>query len=112
MDPVGLSWDVWTPHTRALSPGPHIGQAKPKTRKLGLRQGGVEATPENVCKVSQRRWGAVIAHKATWAGRQQGRRLRPLPTRQEAREGRRGLSKGKELLESEAIGDEESPILF
>lgn len=77
------------PHTRALSPDPGIAQARLETGKLGPRQGGVEASPENVFRLSQSRWGAVTAYRPQ---QQQGRRLRSLPTRREAREGRQGLS--------------------
>ena len=57
------------PHTRALSPDPGIAIAcaMPKPGKLGPRQGGVEASPENVFRLSQSRWGAGIAHVATAA---------------------------------------------
>lgn len=60
MSPLG-------PHTRALSPDPGIAQARLETGKLGPRQGGVEASPENVFRLSQSRLGAVIAFKATTA---------------------------------------------
>lgn len=71
VDPPGLSQNcllgVSGPHTWALSPGPGIAQARPKPGKLGPGLGGVEAAPEDVCRVSQSRWGAVVAHMATAA---------------------------------------------
>lgn len=71
------------PHTRALSPDPGIAQARLETGKLGPRQGGVGASPENVFRLSQSRWGAVIAYHNSSRGGGSG----PLPTRREAREG-------------------------
>lgn len=55
------------PHTRALSPDPGIAQARLETGELGPSQGGVEAFPENVFRLSQSRWGAVIPYRATAA---------------------------------------------
>jgi hypothetical protein len=93
------------PHTRALSPDPGIAIAcaMPKPGKLGPRQGGVEASPENVFRLSQSRWGAGIAHVATAAA---GEEAQVPPHQRGPREGRQGL------IESEDIEDEESSILF
>lgn len=93
------------PHTRALSPDPGIAMAcaMPEPGKLGPRQRGVEASPENVFRLSQSRWGAAITHVATAAA---GEETQVPPHQRGARKGRQGL------IESEDIEDEESSILF
>lgn len=57
------------PHTRVLSPDPgtSIACAMLEPGKLGPRQGGVKSSPEHVFRLSQSRWGAVIAHMVTAA---------------------------------------------